>query len=218
MSQRIKVLIVEDQKLMRDGYISIFKERKDFWIVGEVNNGKEAIELLDEKSADILILDIEMPVMDAFQAIPIIKKCFPEVKILIVSMHEEEALTRELISMGANGYLSKNSSDSELCVALHAIIKDGFYFNKNIAKSLLFDNKKDLPVTLKSVELTETEEKVLRFICEGKTSKEIGKELNISENTIEFHRKNIFKKSNSKSLAGLIKYAIRKGLTGLNSQ
>lgn len=218
MNQKIKILIAEDQQLMRDGYISIFKENKDFSVIGQVGNGKEAIELLETKKADILILDIEMPVMDAFQALPIIKKCFPEIKVLIVSMHEEESLTSELIRIGANGCLSKNSSDLELCIALHAIIKDGFYFNKNIAKSLLFDSKKDSLISLKSVELSEIEEEVLKLICDGQTNKEIGKELNISENTIEFHRKNIYKKSNSKSLADLIKYAIRKGLTGLNPQ
>lgn len=211
MCKKIKIFIAEGPKLIRDGYISILKENPAFSIIGEAGNGKEVIEQLEQKEPDILILAIEMPVMGGFEALLIIKKRFPKVKVLMVSFHDEKVYTAHCIKKGANGYLTKNGSGEELINALLILHQEGFFFDKIVSGIMISDALEEdiLSHFLKNAKLSSLEIQILKLFWEDKQNKEMAEILNLSIYSIEHYRKSIYKKTSSKTVGGALKYAIR---------
>lgn len=217
MNKKIKVIITDNNKLVRDGYKAILSYNNDINVIGDACNGLELIELLSQNIVpDIILLDIEMPVMDGIDALKIIAKKYPNVKVLIVSVHDSDMLIAHCLLFGAHGYVTKDMDGEVMIQAIHAIMKDGFFFNSYISRIYLNEimKGKDSSFSLDSILLTNTEKEVIGLICREFSSKSIAESMNVSENTIEFHRKNIIKKINCKSVVGIVKYAFYHGIGG----
>lgn len=212
---KTSIIIAEDHKLMRTGYISVLNEREDFEVIGEANNGKELLEILEKKVPDVLLLDLEMPVMNGSQAYDQIQKDYPGIKTVIISSYYDENFVSEYFMRGVNGYLSKGCDAEQLYAAVDTVMRNEFYFNTDISKLLLdkIVHDKQKESLIKKIDLTETEMQILKLICEERTYKEIADLLGYSIHTIEYHKQNILKKTNQSTVIGLVKFAIRNGIT-----
>lgn len=206
----IKIVIVDDHQLIIDGMKALLNEETGIKVVGEASNGKEALNLLQLIEADMVLLDIDMPVMDGIETAKHIRKQWPQMTIIILSMHAEQGLVKNLIEIGANGYLLKNSSREEVVKAIYQVNKGERYFSTEVTLSLL--NSTGATINQKNrVNLTDREAEILTLIAEGFTNKEIGDQLFISHRTVDTHRTNLMKKLEVNNLAGLISFALKNG-------
>jgi len=217
MKKPIRIAIAEDHDLVRQGMVALLKDEKDVNLVFDVSNGSELLEQLKKSKIDIVLLDLEMPIVNGHQALKIISEKHPDVHVIIVSMHYSDAFISESILMGAKGFLPKNCDFETVVDAIFAVQEQGYYFNDKISKSLLnkLIKEKDSNSSNSRDPLTSREHQILEFICSGKTNKEIGELLCISVRTVESHRKAIIEKTNSQNVAGLVLYAVKNGLYNL---
>ncbi len=215
MAEKIKILIVDDHLMFLEGLKSLLHDEKTIEIIGVASNGQEALDLLAQHNVNIVITDISMPEIDGFELISTIKKKYPHVSTLVLSMHSESRIISKLIKQNVNGYLLKNAEKEELLKAISLLANGENYFSEEVKKifveSSFSRNKKSDFVP----ELSRREKEVLKLIVEEFTAKEIAEELFISQHTVESHRKNIFSKLNVKNVAGLVKYAIENDLLEL---
>jgi DNA-binding NarL/FixJ family response regulator len=213
----IKIVVAEDQELMRKSFIALLKEDKSFEVVGEAAHGKDLLDVLKAITADVVLLDIEMPVMNGKEALEIINKRFPEVKVIMLSMHGGPHFISELMARGARAFLLKNCDPDTLFDAIKTVHGEGFYFDKEISEAMLkgLQREKLINPLLDELSLSDREIEILKEICEGKTNKQISASLNISVNTVDFHRGNIYKKTKSKNIIDLLKYSIKNGIVSL---
>lgn len=215
---KTKILIVDDHQLVIDGLSAIVKELKEYEIVGKASNGKEAISLSEMLSPNLVLMDIDMPIMNGLEACRRIKTECPQVSVLILTMHNEPSLVRKVMEIGADGYVLKNADREEFYNALCSIAKGKKYFSAEVTESLLNTegkNKANFNIdnnTLLLAKLTERELDVLKLIAEGFSNKEIGEHLFISHRTVDTHRTNLMKKLDAHNVAALIKFAIKNGL------
>ena len=212
MVNKIKVFLVDDHQIMLDGIKALLKNDKQIEIIGEFTRGSQVIEKLAQISPDIIITDIHMPEMNGIELTNIVRKNYPAVKILALSMSGEEGMITKMVDAGISGYVIKNTGKEELRGALLKIMKGEVYFSAEVASQLtkaLMEKKRraDEPTAAK---LTQREVEIVKLIAMEYSNEKIAKELFISERTVETHRKNIFRKSQTKSLIGLMKYAQEK--------
>ena len=213
MSGAIRVLLVDDHQLILDGLKSLLKDTGNLVVAGEANNGREAIRLLDILNVDVVLMDIDMPVMNGIDALKEIKRIKPPAKVIILSMHIESGMIRNLLGIGADGYLLKSTSQEELIRAITKVAEGDKYFSADVTLSLLNPSQNTFQSSKLQVEiLTIREEEILKLIAEGFSNKEIGAKLFISHRTVDTHRTNLMKKLNANNIAGLISYAIRNSL------
>lgn len=205
--------MVDDHQLIVDGMISLLKNKEDILVAGVANNGKEALQMLRILEPDLVLMDIDMPVMNGIDALREIKKTNPGTRVIILSMHEEAGMIKNLVALGADGYLLKSCSEEELFRAINTVALGQPYFSHGVTVSLLNAKVSAAPSSdpLHEV-LSDRETEVLRLITEGFSNKEIGAQLFISHRTVDTHRTNLMKKLNVSNIAGLISYAIRNGL------
>lgn len=213
-----KILIVDDHQLVLDGLSSIIKELDNFEIVAKAQNGKEAIEYFRAIEPDIILMDIDMPIMNGMEAMRRIKSENADQRIIILTMHNESSLIKKVMEIGADGYVLKNADRTEFYNALCAVSEGKSYFSSDVTHSLLNPGKSVAqsfevnPDTIQLSKLTEREVDVLKLIAEGFSNKEIGEKLFISHRTVDTHRTNLMKKLDAHNIAGLIKFAIKNGL------
>jgi DNA-binding NarL/FixJ family response regulator len=208
----IKILLVDDHQIIIDGLKSVMKNTNDISVVGEANNGREAIRLLSILNVDVVLMDIDMPVMNGIEALKEIKRNLVGVKVIILSMHQESAMIKNLISIGADGYLLKNTNQDELVEAIRKVAGGKPCFSSGVTMSLLNETKNNSKsVDSQTEALTEREIEILKLIAEGFSNKEIGSKLFISHRTVDTHRTNLMKKLNTNNIAGLISFAIKNG-------
>lgn len=213
MKSKIRVLLVDDHQIIIDGLRSLMKNTDEIVVSGDANNGREAIRLLDILNIDVVLMDIDMPVMNGIDALKEIKRVNPGVKVIILSMHNESGMIRNLLAIGADGYILKSTSKDELIGAIQKVAAGDKYFSTEVTLSLLNGSQGFLPSSRHQVEmLTSREEEILKLIAEGFSNKEIGTRLFISHRTVDTHRTNLMKKLNTSNIAGLISYAIKSGL------
>ncbi len=215
--EKIKILFADDHAIVRDGLRSLFRSDPGFSIVGEAADGAEAIRLVEENRPDVAVLDISMPNVNGIEATSIIKERFPETKVLILTIHENEEYIQELITAGADGYVLKNAEKKEIFDGVRAVAAGSTFFSSNVSKALLEglvrSTRNRVPFQISNEEkLTKRETEVLRLIAEGLTSKQIAERLHLSVTTVNSHRMNIMKKLNIHEIVGLVKYAIQKSL------
>ncbi len=213
-SDKIRIAIVDDHVLFRAGLISLFDECDQYKIVFEAGNGHDAIEILKIRPVDIIFLDIEMPVMGGVEATKKIRAEYPDIKILILTMHDEEEMVFHLLENGANGYLLKDNDFDTINEAIQSVLSMGYYFNEKISKAMLariVEQKKVIP-KFEEEELSDREKEILKLLCHEKTNKEIADDLTISIRTVEGHRQSIMNKTGVKNLAGMVMYAVKKKL------
>lgn len=215
MSQT-RILLVDDHQLIIDGLRGFLENEAEYTVVGEANSGSEAIELAKILNPDVILMDIEMPNISGIQASEEIKRNHPEIKIVIVSMHQEKELIKKLMERGVNGYLLKNSSKDEVMTAIQTVIQDQPYFSREVTQSLVKTGNdhtsKPTSDVLTLATLTEREIEILKLVAEGLTNKEIGEKLFISHRTVDTHRTNLMKKLEISNVAGLIRFAFKNGL------
>lgn len=213
MKNKIKVLLVDDHQLILDGLKSLLKNADELVVAGEANNGSEALRFLGLLNVDVVLMDIDMPVMNGIDALREIKRIKPETKVIILSMHDESGMIKNLLAIGADGYILKSTTQDELIQAIMKVAAGGKYFSSEVTLSLLNASQSVLQTTKQLTEnLTIREEEILRLIAGGFSNKEIGTRLFISHRTVDTHRTNLMKKLNVVNIAGLISYAIKNSL------
>lgn len=209
----IRIVLADDHVLIRHGIKKMIEVDASLEVIGEVEDGLELLAFLKKAVPDLIILDISMPNLRGIEAIKEVKKCCPEVRILMLTMHKNEQYLCAAISAGAHGYLLKEDSDTELLPAIKTVMNGNIYISPfldmGVAADVLQTCKEQKKET--GEPLTTREKQVLKLVAEGKTSKMIAALLSISKRTVEHHRANIMKKLNVKNTAALIKYAIRNG-------
>lgn len=212
--EKIRIAIADNHNLFRKGMISVIEKNENFLVVVEAENGKVLIEKLSLFNANVILLDLEMPVMSGYEAIEIIKVKFPDAKILILSMHDDDVIIASMINKGANGFLIKDDSFENVFEAIVTVVEKDFFFTPKIIEALEkfreranFKNKNNTVV-----EFTNREKEILNLICHEYSTREIACKLNTSIRTVDWHRKNIFIKTNSKNSAGMVFYAVKNGL------
>ena len=209
----IRVLIADDHAIVRTGLRALLNSEPSMELVGEATGGYEAIELAGKSNADILVLDISMPDLDGISVTKKIKSQFPGLRILILTVHEDEALLREAIRVGAAGYVLKRAAETELISAIRAIMGGVLYVDPSMVRVLLSDEIKPTATLPESVEpLTHREKEILKLIAQGYTNRQTAEELNISTRTVEGHRANLVAKLGLRSRVELVRYAREQGL------
>lgn len=214
MKKTIKLGVVDDQHLFRKGLISLIREFEELDIIVEASNGNELVEQLKTSQPEVILLDLEMPGMDGIETTMYLKRMYPEIKILILTMHNEEEIILHLIEKGAHGFLLKDHPIETLVDAIYAVIENGYYFNDHVSKVMvkgLVRNQKIKP-SFNEVRLSEREIEVVRLICREYTNKEIADKLFISVRTVDGHREKVLQKTGAKNTAGIVMYAIRNNI------
>ena len=207
----IKVIIADDHVLFRAGVKTALSVKKDVELIAEADNGMQLLNLLRHFEPDVILLDIQMPIMDGIQTLPEIRKLYPHVKVIILSMHNDHSMISKLMEIGANSYLTKNSDSETIYQAIKTCYEQEFFFNELTNKALLTGlrtKRSDLGIP-QDVNLTEKELTVLKLMCEEKSTKEIADIVEISPRTVEAIRDKLKTKTGSKSMAGLVMYAVK---------
>jgi len=213
--QKISVLIVDDHAILRDGLKIAINTDENLVVAGEASEGKEAIELIEELSPDVVVMDINMPGMNGIETVKEIRKKNKSIKILMLTMHEDEDYIFDAISSGVNGYIFK-MSDMELFIeAVKTVVAGQNYYAPKVSETLIDNYKNKQHSKHKKGEqtpLTKREKEILRMIADGETTNNIAEKLFISFFTVSKHRKNIMKKLKVKNTAELVKYAFENKL------
>ncbi len=211
----ISIVLVDDHKVLRHGLSQALKGEADMEIIGQAENGYEAIKLAQELVPDVIIMDIAMPELNGIEAARQILKAYPQIKIISLSMHSNKKFIHEMFKAGASGYLLKDCEYSELIHAIRVVMQNKTYISPSITGVVIenymmqgADDKKNAFAVL-----SDREREVLQLIAEGKTTKQIARMLHVSPKTVEGHRTRIMHKLDIDSIANLTKYAIREGLT-----
>ncbi|MBL6446317.1 response regulator transcription factor [Fulvivirga sp. 29W222] len=214
---QIKVYIADDQTLFRKGMGRLVRSFPNVSEVKEASNGKELLELIKEEEPDVILMDLEMPVMDGIEATEKVINRYPNIKIVVLSMHDTQQHIFYLMELGAHAFLLKNAEPEEVQEAILAVMKNDFYQNEIVVNALrkgAMDKKKSegRPVFQSNVTLTDRETEILLLICRELTMKEIGEKLSLSEKTIHNHRARIMDKLGVRNTVGLVRFAYDTGL------
>ena len=208
LNEKIKVVIVDDHPLVLDGLVSRLERSQQVEVIGSAANGKEAIEIVGELMPDVVLMDINMPIMNGIDAAEIFKEKFSTVKLLVLSMHDDREYVMNMARAGAKGYVLKSASADEMLMAVKAVHMGGIYYSPSVAEILMSAEQKT-DDTLSSREQT-----ILKLLAQGMSNKEMARELDISIRTVETHRRNIKLKLEISTTPGLVRYAIDHGLGG----
>jgi len=209
----LRILLADDHTIMRNGLRLLLERQSDFIVVGEASNGREAVELADLKTPDVIIMDVAMPMMNGIEATARITAASPKVAVIILSMHSDESYVLRALKAGARGYLLKDSAEGDLIAAVHAVAANKAFFSPAVSKVLAEDYLRQMQQ--RGVEdsydlLTARERELLQLVAEGRSTKDIATLLNLSPYTVETHRGNLMSKLNVHSVPELILYAVRK--------
>lgn len=204
-----KILLVDDHQMFIDGMKSILHKQNIFQVVAEAQDGYEALNILTNQEIDILITDISMPKMSGIELTKIVKQKYPDIKVIIVSMHNDRAVVSEILMAEAEGYILKNTGKKELLDALTKVADNGTFYSNEVLKVMMQTVKTERRQIEEIKQLTEREIEILKLIVEEFSSDQIAEKLFISKRTVDTHRTNILNKTNSKTLVGLIKYAVK---------
>lgn len=213
---KIRILLADDHAILRAGLVRLLGEEKDIEVVGEAENGREAVQKALELHPDIVLMDIGMPVMNGMEATKQIKKRDADVKVLVLTMHDNEEYLFQVLQAGAAGYVLKKAADSDLVNAIHVVSRGDCFLYPSAAKMVVEDYLNKLKhgqePTSSFDTLTDREREILTLVAEGYTNREIAETLFISVKTVETHKANIMEKLNLHKRAELVKYAIKKGM------
>jgi len=209
--KQIRVLLVDDHQIILDGLNALLSATEDIRVVHTANNGREAIDTLKVLTVDVVMMDIDMPVMNGLDAAMEIKKISVAPKIIILSMHHESGMVKNLIEIGVDGYLIKNSGKEETINAIRQVAVGKKVFSPDVTMTLAGDTKNGKNEN-SDIDLTEREIEILKLIVDGFSNKEIGEKLFISHRTVDTHRTNMMKKIGVNNIAGLVSFAIKNGI------
>jgi two-component system response regulator NreC len=216
---KIRVLLADDHTLIRSGIATLLQSNKDFVVVGEAEDGEEAVRKTGELKPTVVVLDLSMPKLSGIEATKIIKKKHPEVNVLVLTMHENEEYVYQILKSGAAGYVLKSAGKDELITAIRAAAKGEKFFSPRISQLMAEGYVRRVEqaateVAPGDVPLTRREREVLALVVDGMTNQQIADQLFISPRTVDTHRTNIMQKLNIHDLANLVRYAIEHGIAG----
>ena len=205
----IRIMLVDDHKVVKNGVESILTNNPKYQVEAFASNGKEALEILQHKTVDIILMDLNMKEMDGITCTRKISLLYPNIKVLAFSMQGDDQSIKKMMAAGAAGYLFKDCEESELTHAIESIINTGKYYNSNVTKTLygtVAENTKGEKT------LTKREKEVIKLVLKEYTNKEIAEHLGISHRTVEIHKRNLLAKTGSRNIAGLVIFAIKNGM------
>jgi len=215
----IKILVVDDHRILRQGIRSLLASQEDFEIVAESSDGRESVKDVMKHKPDVVLMDIAMPNLNGFEATRQIKKKQPDTKILVLSMYRDDEYVLQALQAGVSGYVLKDVAVEELITAIRSVYNDQYYLSPSISRTVIdaslgkIEKADKEPFDL----LTPREREIVQLISEGYTNKQIATKLFISVKTVDAHRSHIMDKLDIHDVAQLVKYAIRKGLTDLHT-
>ena len=215
----IKILLADDHKITRDGLKALLENQKNMIVIGEAENGRQAVRLALELAPNIVVMDINMPELNGIEATRQIISELPDTKIIALSMYSDKRYVVGMLKAGVSGYLLKNCAFDELVSAISAVVSNQNYMSQKIANTVMKDyaNILESSDTSPAAQLTAREREVLQLIAEGLKTKDIADRIHVSVKTVETHRQQIMRKLNAKSVAELTKIALREGLTSLDT-
>ena len=209
MSSCIKLAVVDDHLLFRKGLIAQLRDFPQFEVLMEASNGRELLDAISHTPIDVVLLDLQMPVMNGAEVAEHLQHKCPGTKIIIVSMHDSESYIHQLIGKGVSGFVLKDQGIEAVADAIHGVMENNYYFNERVSQAMvrgLIDSKMISPV-FNSVQLTEREIEIIRLISCELTNREIAKKLSLSVRTIDGHKERILSKTKAKNVIGVIMYA-----------
>jgi DNA-binding NarL/FixJ family response regulator len=212
---QLRILLADDHTVVRQGLRKVLEERADWVVVAEAGNGREAVQKAEETKPDVAILDVAMPLLNGIEATRQIVKRSPATRVLVLTMHSDEAYVNQILKAGATGYLLKDSADVDLIQAVSAVSQGKSFFSPGVARLMLDDYVRQLAdkgITDRYESLSEREREIFQLIAEGKANKEIAAILSISPSTVETHRARIMEKLDLHSAAEIVLYAVRRGV------
>ncbi len=208
MTKTKSILIADDHTLFRNGLRLLLEHYLPGWMVIEAENGNEAIWQTNQRKPDVILMDINMPLMNGIEATKKIMECHPEACIIALTMHGDESYHQQMIEAGAKGFLLKNSSPDEVILAIEKVCDGKYYFSEGIMYSLIRNLKQEDDTQIKT-SLTARESEILQLICSGFSNQEIGEKLFISKRTVDNYRANLLEKTQSRNTAQLVMFAIK---------
>lgn len=217
----IRILLVDDHTIVRQGLAKVLEAEEGFSVVGEARDGREAVSRVEQLKPDVVVMDITMPMLNGVEATRQIKKSHPRIKVIILSMHSHNRFISELFSLGASGYLLKDSSGTDIINAINAAVRGDTYLSPSISRQVIEDY-----VALKRTrssreelygQLSNREREVFQMIAEGRSTKQIADILCVSVSTVKTHRSNIMEKLQMDNISQLIHFAIELGLVEIQS-
>ncbi|MBX2923583.1 MAG: response regulator transcription factor [Chitinophagaceae bacterium] len=211
----IKVIVADDHVLFRAGVKTALSMKKDVRLIGEADNGQQLLHLLKHLQPDVILLDIQMPIMDGIITLPEIKKLYPDIRIIMLTMHNDHSMISKLMELGANAYLTKNSDSEIIYEAIKTCYLNEYYFNDLTNKALLDGlrtRRNNDSFGSAEVKLSEKEKHILKLMCDEKSTKEIADMVDLSPRTVEAIRDKLKSKTGVKSMAGLVMFAVKSGI------
>jgi len=212
----MKILLVDDHRLIRDAIRSYMEGDADYEVVGEASHGQEAIRTIEKTEVDVVLMDINMPIMDGLECTKEIVKRWPHIKVLTLSMMSDNQHIKQMMGAGASGYVLKNCTEKELKKAIKTVYEGDTYYSAEVTEvvmlNLMKNNNTKTSNLVVDMPLTEREKEVLELIIKEHTNNEIADKLFISNRTVDAHKRNLLEKTGSKNIAGLVMYAINNQL------
>ncbi len=218
MGKPVRIFLADDHTILREGLKHILTTLPDCEVVGEAGDGQQALEAIEQLKPDIAVMDISMPVTTGIEVTRKLRRYHPDIKIIVLSRHDNEEYVYQLLKYGIHGYIVKEEAGDDLLRAVEAVLKGETYLSPRIAKKVMSDFRaggrkdNDAPIAQQFSVLTNREREILKLIAEGMSNEEIAKALWISPRTAKVHRANIMKKLDVHKVADLVKYAIKAGL------
>lgn len=215
MNKPYRIVLAEDHTILREGLRALLSTQTDFNIVGEAEDGREAVRCVEELKPDLILMDLSMPKMNGLEAIKEIKRQTPETRIITLTVHKTEEYILATLEAGADGYVLKDATHSELVMAIFNVLKGKRYLSPGISEKVIggyLEGKRVLKTKSAWDTLTQREREILKLIAEGHKNKEIAEFLYISLKTVEKHRTNLMKKLDLHNVAALTAFAVEKGL------
>ena len=214
---QIRVLLADDHKLVRAGIRSLLERLPELEVVAEASDGREAIELVEKLEPQIVLMDLAMPEVNGLEATQHLTRTFPKVRVIILSIYSDEEHVYQSLRAGAAGYLMKGAATEELELAIRSVARGETYLSPPVSKPVIMEYIRRTNVGLSSREgLSARQTQVLKLIAEGKTTKQVALELEISVKTVETHRSALMKRIGVRDVAGLVRYAVKVGLVDLH--
>ena len=219
---KIKILVVDDHPLVRFGVISQLKTSHEFEVVGEAEDGEEAVQKAEKLSPDLILMDLFLPGLSGIEATKIIRKKFPAIRVLVLTGYENRDYVYQIVNSGADGYILKDAEKQQIFDAIRAVMRGEKFFSPRVSKLIIDDFVKKAEGKQddgsRDATLTKREKEILILVCEGMTNQQIADKLFISPRTVDTHRTNIMSKLDIHEVASLVRYAIEQGLINPKSE
>jgi two-component system response regulator NreC len=210
MKKRIRILLADDHRMVRQGFRLILESQDDMEVVGEAGNGREAVEQATALQPDVVVMDVTMPELNGIEATRRLRDLAPRTHVLALSVHRDGVYVREIVRAGAEGYILKESADTELLAAVRAVSEGNSYLSPEVAGAVLKDYRRQAVNPMD--QLSPREREILQLVAEGMTNKDIAGRLSLSVYTVDGHRTRIMEKLGLHSVGELIRFAVRNGI------